>query len=135
MTAVFLAVLLTGPVPCDIARVLDGDTVQVVCRVWLGSNVTTLVRVRGIDTPEKKGKCPAESALAIKASKFTTDALPPGTLVRLARVDNDKYGGRVVADVFYDSPLRRGVSLADELIAAGLAREYDGGTKSSWCGP
>lgn len=135
MTGLLLAAMLAGPIPCDVRRVLDGDTVEVQCSAWIGVAVTTLVRVRGIDTPEKapRAKCPAEAALAIKASTFTKDALPPGTCIRVSAIENDKYGGRVVATVIYDAPLQRGVSLADGLIDAGLARSYDGGTKSSWC--
>jgi len=133
MTGLLLAAMLWGPIPCDVVRVLDGDTVEAQCGVWLGTKIQTMVRVRGVDTPEKHGKCPAESALAIRASTFTKDALPPGTPIQLFKIEPDKYGGRVVATVVYDSPTRRGLYLGDELVAAGLARGYDGGTKSSWC--
>jgi len=133
--ALLLAAILSGPVQCAVDRVLDGDTVSATCAVWLGTEIKTLVRVRGIDTPEKapRAKCPAEAALAIKATKLTKDALPPGTRIYISKIGEDKYGGRVVADVVYDTPLVTGRWLSDQLIEAGLARKYDGGTKSSWC--
>jgi len=40
----------------------------------------------------------------------------------------DKYGGRVLGDVYLDHQ-----SLAQSLISAGLARPYKGEAKSSWC--
>lgn len=135
MIALLLAALLAGPVSCDVVRVVDGDTVEARCHAWVGTDVTTMVRVRGIDTPEKapRAKCPAEAALAIKASAFTRDALPPGSRILLSSIDNDKFGGRVDATITYDTPLLHGANLADQLISAGLARPYDGGTKKGWC--
>jgi endonuclease YncB( thermonuclease family) len=135
VTALLLAAMLSGPIPCDVVRVLDGDTLEAPCVAWIGTEVKTMIRVRGVDTPEKapRAKCPGEAALAIKATKLTKDALPPGTHVYISKIENDKYGGRVVADVVYDTPLVTGVWLSRQLIDAGLARSYDGGTKSSWC--
>jgi endonuclease YncB( thermonuclease family) len=132
-----LAAVLSGPIPCEVVRVVDGDTVEARCHTWIGTDTTTFVRVRGIDTPEKapRAKCPAEAALAAKASKFTVDALPSGTPVVLSAIDNDKFGGRVDAVVTYNTPLIPGRNLADDLIAAGLARPYHGEAKKSWCGP
>ena len=40
----------------------------------------------------------------------------------------DKYGGRILADVYID-----GISYKHEIIEAGLAREYYGGKKLGWC--
>ena len=40
----------------------------------------------------------------------------------------DKFGGRVLGDLVLD-----GKSIGDSLIAAGLAREYFGDKKKSWC--
>lgn len=134
MVALALAAILSGPIPCDVVRVLDGDTVEVRCRAWLGTDVTTIVRVRGIDTPEKHGKCPEESALALKASAFTKEALPQGARVQISEIDNDKFGGRVDAVVVYGAS-GQGMKLSDQLVKAGLARPYNGGTKSSWCKP
>ena len=43
-------------------------------------------------------------------------------------VKHDKFGGRLLGNIYID-----GVSLADILIKAGLAREYHGEKKKSWC--
>ncbi|MGE4529243.1 MAG: thermonuclease family protein [Rhodospirillaceae bacterium] len=120
-----------GPVTAQVVRVIDGDTVEVLAKPWLGMTITTRVRVAGIDTPEKgsRAKCPAEAALAERASAAARAALPAGAQVRISGIAEDKYGGRVVARIA--DPQGRDVGQA--LIAAGLARPYDGGRKSSWC--
>ena len=137
LSGLLLAAMMAGPVPCSVVRVLDGDTVQVTCAIWLGLHQETLVRIRGIDTPEKapRAKCPAEAVLAEKASEFTKKALIPGQPVQLFQIDNDKFGGRVDAILHYDEPLAVGNSLGQRLISAGLARPYDGRKKSDWCVP
>lgn len=49
--------------------------------------------------------------------------------VTLTEVDNDLYGGRVLAHVY----LHGGDSLSDLLIVNGYGRPYDGGTRQGWC--
>lgn len=122
---------VSGPIAAHVVRVIDGDTVEVAAKPWLGMTITTRVRVSGIDTPEKAGraKCAAEASLAERASAMTRAALPEGAAVRISDVVEDKYGGRVVARIA--DP--QGRDVGKSLIAAGLARPYDGGTKSSWC--
>src|SRR5450759_3535141 len=38
--------------PAEVVRVLDGDTFEARVRIWPGMDVTTRVRLRGIDAPE-----------------------------------------------------------------------------------
>jgi len=47
--------------------------------------------------------------------------------IELRNIERGKYF-RLVADVYLD-----GVLLSNELTAAGLARNYDGGRRSPWC--
>jgi endonuclease YncB( thermonuclease family) len=124
--------IVAGPIPAHVVKLVDGDTVQVVAEVWPGQVVLTDVRIRDIDTPEKKGraKCPEEAALAEKASA-ATQSLIGGKNVLLYNVQFEKYGGRVLGDI----RTLDGVSAAQHLIDNGLARPYDGKTKSSWCAP
>ena len=46
----------------------------------------------------------------------------------LRHIRYGKYAGRVVARASAE-----GVNLSDALLAAGLARPYDGGTRAGWC--
>ena len=113
-------------VPATVLSVYDGDTITVEARIWPGMTWKGRVRVRGVDTPEIRGKCAAEKAAAIAARDFVRDAV--GDAVILAGVEHGKYAGRVVADVV----LADGRNLAAVLIAAGYA-PYEGGRRRGWC--
>lgn len=119
---------LAGPFAATVERVIDGDSLAVRVSVWLGLEVSTIVRLRGIDAPELAGRCPEERRRAA-AAREALAALVAGGAVSLAAVETDKYGGRVVADVSDGS----GRPLADALVGAGLARPYDGGRRAGWC--
>ncbi|WP_290985811.1 thermonuclease family protein [Ferrovibrio sp.] len=112
------------------ARVIDGDTMEVVALIWLDQRVTTRVRLEGIDTPEKRSKCIAEREAAEAATKLASDWLERNKPVVLRDLSHDKYGRRVVGRV--QSADGRS-DLGETLIAQGLARRYDGGTKRPWC--
>jgi endonuclease YncB( thermonuclease family) len=114
-----------------IARVIDGDTVAFKATFLPPPLKQELsVRIYGVDTPEKgaTAKCPAEAAKGAEATAFTKDQVKKSTTKQIAIMKWDKYGGRVLGDVLLD-----GKSLRDMLIASGLAREYYGGAKASWC--
>lgn len=116
-----------------ILSVVDGDTISVD-----GSKDFALpikVRVQDVDTPEKGSlaKCQGEKNLANRATQFTLmkiqEAKKRGYQVSFENIGWDKYGGRVVADVYLG-----GDSLADLLIREGLGKKYTGsGPKPSWC--
>lgn len=120
---------LPGPIPARVLRVVDGDTVMVRARIWLGQDVETSVRLAGIDTPEKRGKCDAERAAAAQAETFVAGKLASDEWITLRDVIADKYGKRVVARMI----TAKGEDLAALLIANKLAREYGGQTKQGWC--
>lgn len=70
------------------------------------------VRVLGIDTPEIKGKCESEKALARQAKQFTVHALRSAKTIELRNIERGKYF-RILANVYVD-----GKNLADNLIQA-----------------
>ncbi len=120
---------LPGPIRARVTGVIDGDTLAVQARIWLGQDVDIHVRLVGIDAPELKGKCAAERDAAIKARE--TLALMVGDSdVTLSDVRYDKYGGRVLARV----AAQDGTDLANALVALHLARPYDGKSRTGWCG-
>jgi endonuclease YncB( thermonuclease family) len=43
--------------PADVIRILNGDTFEARARVWPGLDITTKVRLRGIDAPEMRARC------------------------------------------------------------------------------
>ncbi|MBF0334926.1 MAG: thermonuclease family protein [Alphaproteobacteria bacterium] len=119
---------LPGPVPVQVIEVVDGDTIRVAAQVWLDQTLTISVRLRGVDTPESRSRCPAEREAAARAKAWVEARMAGGGLT-LEQVDHDKYARRAVARV----RLGDGTDLASGLIKAGLARPYDGGHKATWC--
>ena len=106
----------------------DGDTFRVdVAEIHplIGRNMP--IRLRGVDTPEIRGKCDQEKALAIKARDFVRERLANAETIVLKNIDRGKYF-RIVADVSVD-----GVDLGSTLLENSLGRPYGGGKKESWC--
>lgn len=121
--------MVPGPLAVDVLSITDGDSFRARVTLWPGMYVETAVRVRGVDTPEMRGKCAGEIAAAARATDFTKDFLSGGPII-IRDIGNDKYAGRVDADVFDAA----GRNLAQALIAAGLARPYSGrGPRAGWC--
>ena len=116
-----------------ITRILDGDTVGFEA-AFLPDPLKKelLIRIYGVDTPEKghRAQCPEEAKKGITATQFTADTLNKAKKIEVAIGNWDKFGGRVLGDVFVD-----GQSLRKLLITNGFAREYYGEAKTSWCRP
>lgn len=114
--------------PADLIRVIDGDTFEARVRVWPGVEVTTKVRLRGIDAPELGADCEHERRQAQAARDALARLLGQGQIA-LTAVSNDKYGGRVLAAASaLGTP-----DLAAAMLSGGLARPYSGGRRRTWC--
>ena len=108
-------------------RNYDGDTITVTIPSWpkiLGNEIS--VRVAGIDTPELRGSSGDTKEKAIKAKKMVADLCDKADYLVLRNIIRGKYF-RLVADVYAD-----GTNIADVLLSAKLAKQYDGGTKPVW---
>ncbi len=91
------------------------------------------VRVKGIDTPEIRGKCQKEKDLAYEARDLVRGLLDNAQTITLSIDDNPKevrgkyfrIVGRLIAD---------DVDISDLVIQRHLAVLHDGGTKmKDWC--
>jgi endonuclease YncB( thermonuclease family) len=114
--------------PAEVIRVVDGDTFEARVHLWPGLDITTRVRLRGIDAPEFKARCNDERIKAEAARDALRAILDQGE-VGISGVGLDKYGGRVLADA--STSRTRDVSAA--LLDAGVARRYSGGHRDGWC--
>lgn len=115
----------------QILRVNDGDTVVIAAPFLPAPLKPELsVRIYGVDTPEKGAlaKCPQEDQKGKAATAFTRDTVKQSQQRRVILYGWDKYGGRVLGDIILN-----GQSLRQLLIQNGLAYEYYGGFKKSWC--
>ncbi len=114
--------------PAEVVRIVDGDTVEMRIAIWLDQHVVTRVRIRGIDAPERGGRCPEEARRAELAAEALERLLSARPLF-LAEVSRDKYGGRVVARIFTSD----GGDVGMAMLAAGHARRYAAGRRETWC--
>lgn len=135
MILFFIFLLLVSPAKAEnyyiekVIRVTDGDTfvIDTSEKSSILRELGLSVRILGIDTPEKKGKCQKEKDLATKATELTKKLIENKT-IKLTDIKWDKYGGRINAKVFIND-----LNVGDELIKRNLARAYYGEKKKSWC--
>ena len=125
-TTAHAAEVMRGPYRATLFSVYDGDTFNAYVHMWLGQTVLTPIRIDGMDTPERRGKCEFEKSLALDAKDALTELLKGD--IQLTNVRYGKWAGRVLATVTVD-----GVNVSAVLINMGLARPYDGGKRQSWC--
>ena len=116
--------------PVRVAYIIDGDTF--VGDVILADKTEVMsvkVRLRNVDTPELHGECESEIKRANYAKQRLQELLPVGSTVEIKNVKNDKYAGRIDANV-YDSANR---DIGSVLVKEKVGRPYSGGKRKSWC--
>jgi endonuclease YncB( thermonuclease family) len=91
--------------------------------------VTTEVRLAGVDAPETRGRLPCEAHRTPGLAATGYVAALGLDDVALVDIEQDKYGGRVVARLI----LPDGRDLSEMLIAEGLAWPY--GEEDPLCAP
>lgn len=114
--------------PVDVIRTIDGDTFEARVSLWPGLEMTTRVRLRGIDAPELKANCDSEFARAQAATSALRVLLAEGG-VSIFNIGPDKYAGRVVAD----AATRRTPNISQAMLTGGFVRAYGGGRREGWC--
>ncbi len=104
---------------------IDGDTLLVEATPWPQQTMEVYVRIRGIDAPEMHSSCADVRRAGIDARHALEELTAGSPHVRLMNIEGDKYFGRIVANVV----LSDGRNPAEDMLAEGYAREYDGGRK------
>jgi micrococcal nuclease len=109
---------------CRILRVVDGDTVSLICP----EDGMVSARLLGFDTPEKYApKCLDEFVAAERASWALRTMIQQADRLELRRDGTDQYG-RLLVRLTLD-----GVDVARRMIQAGHGRQYGGGLRGTWC--
>lgn len=116
--------------PAMVTRIVDGDTFKATVLLADGIEIMSVsVRLRNVDTPELHGECDYEIARAEKAKQRLSELIPVGSVIEITNVKNDKYPGRIDANVFDENNQDVGLIL----IRENLGRPYSGGKRQSWC--
>jgi len=116
--------------PVQVKRIVDGDTF--IANVLLADGIEVMsvsVRLRNVDTPELHGECESEIASAEYAKQRLSELIPVGSVIEIKNIKNDKYQGRIDANVFDSANRDVGLVLINEKIG----RPYSGGKRQSWC--
>lgn len=116
-------------VPAVVDYIFDGDTFSAGVKLDADVEITVRVRLINVDTPEMNGKCVAEKIMAQNARDLLATLIPRGTVVELENIKDDKYLGRINANVI----LPDGRDVGRVMIDSGLARPYSGGKRAPWC--
>ena len=115
---------VAGPVSAQIVRIIDGDTLLVDAHPWPGHAVRVSVRLRGIDTPERRSRCLQERHAANRARSELERLVSGFRTVELRNVSGGKYYGRVLADLKAGS-----TDIASAMLEGGFASPYRGGRR------
>ena len=116
--------------PVVVKYIVDGDTFVGDVLMDKGTQVKSVsIRLINVDTPEIHGQCDEEIRRAEYAKQRLEELIPIGSTVEIRNVKNDKYNGRIDANV-YDSKNR---DIGRILIREKVGREYRGGKRQSWC--
>lgn len=108
---------------CQITRLIDGDTLGISC----AGKVATRARLIGFDTPEMNAECWSEAFKARAATYYLRWLLLRARTIEQSSIGVDRYDRdliRLIVD---------GVDVADLMIGSGLAKQYDGGLRGTWC--
>ena len=113
-----------GDGTCRILRVVDGDTVTLMC----AEEGMQSARLVGFDTPEKfSPQCMAEFVAAERAGWAIRTFIQKADRLTLTREGTDRYG-RALVRLELD-----GQDVAGLMIRAGHARAYGAGPRGGWC--
>ena len=116
----------------EITKVLDGDTIDVVIDLGFDLYKKERVRIAGVDTPEKRTRDLEEKALGIDATNWLKEKLEGAIagdddlIIRTELVGGVGKYGRLLGWLYIGDST---ISLNEQMIVAGYAWEYDGGTK------
>lgn len=112
-------------ITAKVCKVIDGDTFKAMIKFG-DQHLKLAIRIQGIDTPEIKN--PAQHSAALVVRDYVAKLIADQEVTICTR-KWDKYGGRVVADVWING-LKQ--SLATHLIELNFAKPYLGKKKQEW---
>ena len=113
----------------QVGRVVDGDTIDADIDLGFDISLTKRIRLAGIDTPESRTKDLAEKELGLDAKNWLKHRLEEAKdiIIRTQLPDSTEKYGRIIGQLYING---EDVSLNQQMITEGYAREYFGETKN-----
>jgi len=109
---------------CEVKRIVDGDTVDVIIDLGFSILYSTRVRLYGIDTPESRTRDKDEKVRGLLSKDYLKEWLDQGGVI--IRTYRDKKGkfGRVLGEMVVGG---RNINLL--MVEENLAVKYEGQSK------
>jgi|TARA_R100000152_G_C6732107_1_gene156661 micrococcal nuclease len=109
---------------CEIDRVVDGDTVDVIIDCGFSIFHKARVRMYGIDTPESRTRDKDEKARGLMSKDFLVKELSKGDVVIKTKKDKKGKFGRILGELYVDD-----ININQMMIHGFYAVAYDGQSK------
>ena len=113
---------------CEVTRVVDGDTVDVIIDLGFDISYKSRVRLYGIDTPESRTRDKDEKVRGLMSKDFLVDMLGKGDVIIKTKEDKKGKFGRILGELHVGNK-GRSVNINKSLIDNFLAVEYYGQSK------
>ncbi len=109
---------------CEIKRVVDGDTVDVIIDLGFDIFYKSRVRLYGIDTPESRTRDKDEKVRGLMSKQYLIDELEKGQVVIKTHKDKKGKFGRVLGEMYVGD---KNINLM--MVDDHLAVKYEGQNK------
>ena len=109
---------------CEVDRVVDGDTVDVIIDCGFSIFHKARVRMYGIDTPESRTRDKDEKARGLMSKDFLSNMLKKGDVIIKTKKDKKGKFGRILGELHVGD-----TNINQSLIDNFLAVEYYGQSK------
>ena len=113
---------------CEVTRIVDGDTVDVIIDLGFDISYKSRVRLYGIDTPESRTRDKDEKVRGLMSKDFLVDMLGKGDVIIKTKKDKKGKFGRILGELHVGNK-GRSVNINKSLIDNFLAVEYYGQSK------
>ena len=113
----------------EIYKVIDGDTIDASIDLGFGIYLTRKIRLAGMDTPESRTTDLKEKTLGLQSKEWIKRRLEfaKDILIKTELPDSTEKYGRIIGHLYING---EDTSLSTQMIDAGYALLYDGGTKN-----
>ena len=113
----------------EIYKVIDGDTIDASIDLGFGIYLTKRIRLAGIDTPESSTTNAKEKIMGLESKDWLKHRVENAQciLIKTELPDSTEKYGRIIGHLYING---EETSLSTQMIDAGYALLYDGGTKN-----
>ena len=113
----------------EIFKVIDGDTIDASIDLGFDIYLTKRIRLAGIDTPESRTTNVKEKLMGLESKDWLKHRVENAQciLIKTELPDSTEKYGRIIGHLYING---EETSLSTQMIDAGYALLYDGGTKN-----